>query len=121
MHRPGTLIRLAWPILFEAARQGRTISYAELAGRIGPPAHHRHIHRQLLNDLSAGCRRAGVPDLAALVVRKDTGRPGLGWYAGEVTDDPVGAWADAVASCIRHPWPARPPKLLVAPPKPFER
>ena len=60
----------AWPILMEAVRMRRTVSYSELASRAGPPLRARSIHRQLLNGLSARSRAAGLPDLCALVVRK---------------------------------------------------
>ena len=102
------LIRRAWPLFREAARQGRTITYTELAGRVGPPLTRRQIHRQLLVPLSVVCRRAEVPDLSAFVVRKDTGRPGGGW-------NPTGGgldWPDALAACFAYPWPPTPASLL---------
>ncbi|HWE40714.1 MAG TPA: hypothetical protein VG406_29500 [Isosphaeraceae bacterium] len=109
------LVRRAWPVLLEAIRQRRTISYSELAGRAGPPLTGRQVHRQLLNPLAARCRRAGLPDLAALVVRKDTGLPGAGWFDPTTAADPEGHWADALAACFDHPWPGKPyPTLLEA-------
>jgi hypothetical protein len=110
-------VRRAWPVFREAARMGRTITYTELAGRAGPPLHRRHVHRQLLIPLSARCRRAGLPDLSALVVRRDTGLPGGGWFDSKTSADPQGAWADALADCFDFRWPARPdPRLLGAKP-----
>ena len=50
---------------------------------------------------------AGLPDLAALVVRKDTGMPGGGWF-DPTAGRPGRAWAEALAACFAHPWPARP-------------
>ncbi|MFO0957573.1 MAG: hypothetical protein U0800_08920 [Isosphaeraceae bacterium] len=113
-------IRKAWPILIEAARMGRTLTYSELAGRAGPPLNRRQIHRQLLSPLSARCRRAGLPDLSALVVRKDTGKPGGGWFDPErPTDADEAAWVDALSDCFRHRWDLRPdPALLEDPPIP---
>ena len=106
-------IRSAWPVLFEAIRMRRTLSYSELAGRAGPPLTARQIHRQLLTPLSARCRSAGLPDLCALVVRKDTGLPGGGWFDPAMSADPAGHWADALAACFEHPWKARiDPRLL---------
>lgn len=106
-------IRRAWPVLFEAIRQRRTVTYSELAGRVGPPLNRRHLHRQLLIPLAARCRAAGLPDLCALVVRKDTGLPGAGWYDPMMAADPEGHWADALATCFAHPWKAHPdPRLL---------
>ena len=104
-----------WPILMEAVRERRTVSYSELADRAGKPLRGRSIHKQLLNGLSARCRAAGLPDLAALVVRKDTGTPGIGWHdpAGIDGRDPSTRWAEAVLACYDHRWPKSPdPRLL---------
>ena len=110
-------IRLAWPILMEAVRMRRTVSYSELAGRAGPPLRARSIHRQLLNGLSARCRSAGLPDLCALVVRKDTGMPGIGWGDPTGLDgrDPATRWAEAVLACYDHRWPRSPDRRLLGP------
>ncbi len=97
-------IQRAWPVLWEAIRMGRTVTYTELAGRAGPPLHRRHLHRQLLIPLSERCRHAGLPDLAALVVRKDTGMPGIGWHGPYSSADPQGAWANALEECLAYPW-----------------
>jgi hypothetical protein len=106
-------IRRAWPVFLEAARTGRTITYSELAGRAGPPVTRRQVHRQLLTPLAERCRRAGLPDLSALVVRKDTGMPGAGWHGPNPSGDPDGAWALALAKCFDYHWPAKPdPRLL---------
>ena len=108
-----TLIRRAWPVLREAARMGRTVTYTELAGRAGPPLNRRHLHRQLLIPLSERCRRAGLPDLAALVVRKDSGMPGGGWHAPHPSADPSRAWADALERCLAFDWPREVPAALL--------
>jgi hypothetical protein len=108
-------IRRAWPILMETVRMRRTISYSELATRAGSPFRARSIHRQLLNGLSARCLLAGLPNLAALVVRKDTGQPGIGWHDPSGLDgrDPETRWAEAVLACYEHKWPRSPdPRLL---------
>lgn len=107
------VIRKAWPVFVEAAREGRTVSYTELAARAGPPLTRRHVHRQLLTPLSARCRRAGLPDLSALVVRKDTGKPGGGWFDPSRPGEGEAAWVDALAACFTHRWSLRPdPRLL---------
>jgi hypothetical protein len=108
------LIRRAWPVFREAARMGRTLTYSELAGRVGPPLTRRQVHRQLLVPLSALCQRAGLPDLAALVVRQDTGRPGIGFHGPIPGADPERAWAEALAQCWAYPWPARPDPRVIA-------
>jgi len=106
-------IRRAWPVLHEAIRMRRTVSYSELAGRAGPPLNKRSLHRQLLRPLSERCRSSGLPDLAALVVRKDTGIPGGGWFEPGQSLDPLGRWAEALAECFAYPWPVRlDPRLL---------
>jgi hypothetical protein len=107
------LIRRAWPIFREAARQARTLTYTELAGRVGPPLTRRQVHRQLLTPLSTLCRRCGLPDPAALVVRKDSGRPGGGFHAAYAATDPEACWSDQVAACWRWPWPPAPPDELL--------
>jgi hypothetical protein len=106
-------VRRAWPVFREAARMRRTVSYSELAERAGPPLHRRHLHRQLLRPLGARCRRLGLPDFAALVVRKDTGLPGAGFFGPVPPADFEGAWAEALADCYAYSWPAQPdPRLL---------
>jgi hypothetical protein len=109
-------IRRTWPLFLEAIRAGRTITYSELAGRAGPPLTRRQVHRQLLTPLADRCRRAGLPDLSALVVRKDTGMPGGGWHGPNPSADPDAAWAEALGKCFAYHWPAEPdPRLLDAP------
>ena len=108
------LLRRAWPIFLEANRMRRTLTYSELAGRVGPPLTARAVHRQLLNPLSARCQRWGLPDLPALVVRKGSGTPGAGWFDPNTPGDPLDHWAEAVARCHDHPWTTKPdPRLLV--------
>ncbi len=116
MTRYSELLRRSWPIFLEAIRMRRTLTYSELAGRVGPPMTARAVHRQLLNPLSARCRRWGLPDLPALVVRKGGGTPGAGWFDPAVPGDPIDRWADAVERCHRHRWPVEPdPRLLDSP------
>ena len=100
------ILRRAWPILHEAIRMRRTLSYTELAGRVGPPLTARAIHRQLLRPLSVRCERWGLPDLPALVVRKSSGMPGGGWFDPPEAGDPTARWLTAVARCHDYPWDA---------------
>jgi hypothetical protein len=111
----GRAIERAWPLFVEAARAGRTITYTELAARVGPPFTRRQIHTQLLTPLAARCRLAGLPDLSALVVRKDTGMPGTGWHGSKPSADPAQEWADALARCFDYRWPARPDRRVLEP------
>lgn len=86
-------------ILIGMARLCATITYSELASLIGmAPMHHRApLFHQLIRDMDADEAAAGRPSLAALVVRKDSGIPGAGFYAdapvieGEIFD-PVAYW-----------------------------
>ena len=107
-------VRRAWPVFREAARMGRTITYSELASQAGPPLNRRHVHRQLLTPLAARCRRAGLPDLSAMVVRKDTGLPGAGWFEPTTSADPEGDWAEALSECLAYHWPTQPDPRLFA-------
>ena len=106
----------SWPILIEAARMRRTVSYSELAGRAGRPLTARAIHRQLLKGLSTRCRKSGLPDLAALVVRKGSGIPGGGWFGVNGLDarEPLTRWSEAVLACYSHQWSSRPDRRLLA-------
>ena len=113
------LMRQAWPVLWEAIRQGRTVSYTELAGRGGRPLHHRQLARQLLREMSLRCKKAGLPDLAALVVRRDTGKPGSGWWdlnPGRIRgpEDPEESWEEAMVACLNHPWKSTDVDLLTS-------
>ncbi len=108
------LIRRAWPVLREAALMGRTITYTELAGRVGPPLTRRQVHRQLLTPLSALLRKTGLPQLPALVVRKDSGTPGAGYHGDHPQADPLAAWSLDLAACWAYPWPREVPSSLVA-------
>lgn len=111
------LIRRAWPIFRNAARTGTTLTYTELATGVGPPLHRRQMHRQLLDTLSERCEAAGLPNLCAMVVRKDTGEPGGGWLLPDPRESFDRArWAEDLAACWNHPWPPKPdPRLLTAP------
>lgn len=116
------LMRQAWPVLWEAIRQGRTVTYTELAGRGGRPLHHRQLARQLLREMSLRCRKAGLPDLAALVVRRDTGKPGSGWWdlnPGRIRgpEDPEESWEEAFVACVNYPWKSTDVDSLTSVPK----
>ena len=107
------LLHRAWPIFLEAIRMRRTLSYSELAGRVGPPLTARAVHKQLLNPLSARCRKWGLPDLPALVVRKGSGIPGSGWFDANDPGEPLDVWASVVERCFEHRWPTQPDQRLL--------
>lgn len=84
-------------ILIGVARLRTTITYSELASELRTVhVHHRapYFHK-LLRELCDDEETLGRPPLAALVVRKDTGICGSGYFA----DLPVidGAIADPIA------------------------
>jgi hypothetical protein len=109
------LVRV-WPLLREALRLRQTVTYSELAAWAGPPATRRNVHRLVLTPLAQRCRSAGLPDLSALVVRKESGRPGGGWWAGHAPGADVNAvWAEALERCYAHAWTAALDPRLVAP------
>lgn len=78
--------------LIAAAREGRSLTYAELLGLLG----HRFTRprmRQLCVTLTAidrAAQRTGEPALAVLVVRQSDGLPGQGWWI----DNPAAAGWD---------------------------
>ena len=70
------LLERSWVVLVDTARAGKTISYGELALAVGLPHLQRSIHRSVVAPLcSRVCQPNGYPDIASLVVRKDSGRP----------------------------------------------
>jgi hypothetical protein len=88
---PDDLIQADWgavldemrAILIYLAKQRRTVCYSELCQLVtSARLHHRapHFHK-LLDQLSREDEAQGVPSLAALVVRKDSGIPGQGYFA----------------------------------------
>lgn len=112
------LIFRSWPLFLEAVRMGRTLTYTELAGRVGPPMNRRQVARQFLTPLAERCHRAGLPNLAALVVRKDTGQPGNGWHGPYPASDPIRHWAESLQECFAYPWPRQPDPRLLSPESP---
>jgi hypothetical protein len=109
-----TMIARAWPLFVRAVRQGQTLTYSEVAAAVGPPVTRRGVHRRLLIPLSERCCAVGAPPLAALVVRKDTGKPGGGWLEPNSRRDPDEAWAEDLARVFAYPWPAKPDAFLAA-------
>jgi hypothetical protein len=89
------------PVLRQAARQGRTLTYGDLAARAGvPPPHSIHKTTEALEGLMRDDHAEGRPLLAALAVGK-TGqpRPGffqllrqLGRYNGPDSGPEAGQW-----------------------------
>jgi hypothetical protein len=59
----------------------------------GTGLHRRVRMSHVLDNVAATCKALGEPDLASLVIRADTGRPGSGWKRGRRT------WEREVAAC----------------------
>jgi hypothetical protein len=69
-------------LLVRAAREGRTLSYADVLAHFGKRITPRRVFA-LGRDLGEVCRRnraRGEPELAVLVVRKADGLPGEGFF-----------------------------------------
>ena len=71
-------------ILVGVARTCSTITYSELASAMRTAHMHQRapLFHKLIRDMDRDERRAGRPSLAALVVRKDSGIPGQGFFSG---------------------------------------
>jgi hypothetical protein len=89
-------------ILVDTARAGHLITYSELTAMLQTAYVHYHsqVLVQLLIDIGREEYQADRPSLPALVVAKQTGMPGAGFFKidpGEVEiDDPQRYWEDAV-------------------------
>jgi hypothetical protein len=89
-------------ILIEVAKAGHTITYSELTSMLQTAYVHYHsqVLVQLLTDIGREEHLAGRPVLPALVVTKQTGMPGGGYFRfgpGEAeVNDPAALWAEDV-------------------------
>ena len=85
MTEPTKLKRIvsAYRVLAELAQQRETITYEEMANRIGVN-NARHVGRHL-DPIAIHLRLTGLPALTALVVRKGNRRPGEGFPASQET------------------------------------
>jgi putative restriction endonuclease len=86
----------AWPALTTAASQGATITYAEIAGRIG--IHHRPV-RFVLSVIQDYCLTEKLPPLTILVVNQLLHQPGEGFIAWDVDD-----LAEGYRRVYAYPW-----------------
>lgn len=85
-------------IVIETAKARQLIAYSELTGMLQTAYVHYHSHvlTRLLIDIGSEEAAAGRPLLPALVIAKQTGRPGPGYFKlapGEAhTGDPIAEW-----------------------------
>ena len=101
------LLERGWAALVDTARSGNTICYGELARAVGLPGKQRMIHRIVVSPLcSLVCHPNGYPDIASLVVRKDTGEPGDGWWGATGGHRVAQMWLDELALVHAFDWPA---------------
>jgi len=104
--------------LRQAAKEGRLICYGEIASLVQidiAGAQGRGELSQLLKEVCASETRSGRPMLGSLVVRKDTGMPGTGFFrgarrlgllAGESQEDERSFWTAEVER-VRQYWTDR--------------
>jgi hypothetical protein len=78
------LARQIWPRLVVLAERRSTISYQALGEPLGIRGQALQNFDRILAPIKYYCLRHGLPQLSALVVRKDTGLPGSGAEADDV-------------------------------------
>jgi hypothetical protein len=85
-------------VMIACAQESRTITYSELASRLSLHLHpHSFVFSRLLRDVCGAAEKAGEGLLCALVVSKQTGMPGGGYFAsvaarGLASRDLVSHW-----------------------------
>jgi hypothetical protein len=112
--RSGLLLH-SWAILATVARSQTTITYSKLVDLLDwpcvPVAVGRHILEPLYRKYISGTTR---PDLLAIVVRADTGRPGWGWWSslerGNLLnqEERTSIWSQELEAVWSYPWPDHP-------------
>ena len=93
------LARQIWPRLIVLAERRSTISYQSLGKPLGIGGQALQNFDRILAPIKYYCLRHGLPQLSALVVRKDTGLPGSGAEADD-TD---------IAAVFAYKWRERAP------------
>jgi hypothetical protein len=89
-------------LIIEAAKARQLITYSELSRMLQTAYvhYHSHVMTRLLIDIGSEEAKAGRPTLPALVIAKQTGRPGPGYFrlapGGEETTDPIREWEEEV-------------------------
>jgi hypothetical protein len=72
-------IKLAEQLLLSVKKNERNVTYKELAGRVNPPIHHRHVGKNI-GQVSILCHELGLPLLSAKVINQSTHTVGDGFY-----------------------------------------
>src|SRR5262245_18484379 len=89
-------------ILIQVARSQQIITYSELTAMLQTAYVHYHsqVLVSMLTEIGSAEVRAGRPVLPALVVTKQTGLPGAGYFkirderGVHIADDPQESWAE---------------------------
>jgi putative restriction endonuclease len=92
MASPSHSVQLAhkiWPRLIILAERRETITYQALGQPLGITGRALQNFDRILAPIKYYCLRHGLPQLSALVVRKDSGLPGTGAEANELDIDQV--------------------------------
>jgi hypothetical protein len=89
-------------ILIGVAKSGQLITYSELTAMLQTASIHYHsqVLVRLLTDIGMEEAAAGRPSLPSLVVSKQTGMPGAGYFYVDVGEEyianPEAYWAEEV-------------------------
>ena len=98
-----------YDILIGVARQRGRITYGRLGNEFGvAPPFRTLIHA--LDRVSRAAHAAGRPMLSAVVVNRETGRPGSGFYLlawdlGKTVSDEVDFWESEREKVYETDWP----------------
>lgn len=74
------------------------ITYGELASKISNDFNPRNLNKYLL-DVSDVCKENGFPLISSIVVNKNTGLPGEGFYNYFYKDQPMKEWENIYNKC----------------------
>lgn len=81
-----------WPRLVVLAERRSTITYQDLGAPLGITGQALQNFDRILTPIKRYCEQNDLPQLSALVVRKDSGLPGTGAEADETDIDAVFAY-----------------------------
>jgi hypothetical protein len=96
-------------LIIETAKAKQLITYSELTGMLQTAYVHYHSHvlTRMLIDIGSEERAAGRPLLPALVIAKQSGRPGPGYFklapGEDEVGDPIQEWEQEVQR-VYHYW-----------------
>lgn len=88
---------IAYALLIERARQGKTVSYKEIAEIMGLPPSGNHMGQEtghLVGEISQEEHQYGRPLLSAIVVRDHFNTPGAGFHDMAIRLGVMPRWGD---------------------------